>query len=78
MTDQSFSDFPLLAPSSPDPALGYLKTINELSDAFLRGDLRNSELLRDLSPDQGKFAKGDDGKMVGENGSVILHLLGKQ
>lgn len=76
--DQSFSDFPLLSPSSPSTALGYLHTIHELSSSFLEGAFAENNTIKDLQPDGGDFARGSDGKMDGANGSVVLHFLGKQ
>jgi platelet-activating factor acetylhydrolase len=76
--DQSFSDFPLLAPSSPTVALSDLETIHGLSDSFLRGRLVDHDAIKGQRPDEGKYEKGPDGKMAGEKGSVVVHLLGKQ
>jgi platelet-activating factor acetylhydrolase len=76
-SDQSFSDFPLLAPTSPSTALDYLSTIHELSIAFLQGRLAESDFIKSQKPDDGVFEKDSDGKMAGEKGSVILHLLAK-
>ena len=76
--DQSFSDFPLLAPSSPTVALSDLETIHSLSDSFLRGRLIDNDAIKERRPDEGKYEKGPDGKMAGERGAIVVHLLGKQ
>jgi platelet-activating factor acetylhydrolase len=77
-TDQSFSDFPLLSPSSPTLALTDLSTIPDLSSSFLEGNLPDSQFIKDLKPDHGDFERKPDGKMEGKRGSIVLHLLGKQ
>ena len=73
--DQSFSDFPLLMPTSLNVALGYLATTHELSSAFLRGSLGSARSLLGKKPDLGKYEKEKDGKMAGPTGDVVLHLL---
>jgi len=77
-TDQSFSDFPLLSPSSPSLAITDLSTIHDLSNCFLEGRLSGSEFLQEAKADHGDFERKPDGKMEGKKGSVVLHLLGKQ
>lgn len=72
---QSFSDFPLLMPTSLNVALGYLATTHELSSAFLRGSLGSARSLLGKKPDLGKYEKEKDGKMAGPTGDVVLHLL---
>jgi len=73
--DQSFSDFPLLMPTSPTVALDYLATMHQLSAAFLASSLGSAPSLERKEPDHGKFERDKDGKMEGKHGDVVLHLL---
>ena len=76
--DQSFSDFPLLAPTSPFVALEYLATVHQLSTAFLRGELAQAPSIIGKEPDGGKLRRDNTRNMIGEKGEVIVHLLGPQ
>ena len=78
MKDQSFSDFPLLYPGSTTFALSLLTTTHELSHAFIHGKLAESALLKGKKADNGDFERNGEGKMKGEKGEVVLHLLGSE
>ncbi|ORX38310.1 platelet-activating factor acetylhydrolase, isoform II-domain-containing protein [Kockovaella imperatae] len=71
---QSFSDFPLLAPTSPSKALQLLSTVHELSASFLSGKLDQCPLVQ-AQPDEGDFERGEDGKMKADD-PVVVHLKG--
>lgn len=75
MTDQSFSDFLLLVPPSPTPAMTLLESIHELSNGHLQDRLDQVESIRTLEPDNGKYTLDDKGNMPGKPGDVIVHLL---
>jgi len=76
--DQSFSDFPLLYPGSTTLALSLLKSTHELSHDFIHGRLATSTLLEGKKADGGDYEKNSEGKMAGEKGQVVLHLLGRE
>ena len=78
MKDQSFSDFPLLYPGSTSLALSLLKTTHELSHDFIHAKLASSPLLKGKIADRGEYERNGEGKMAGENGGVVLHLLGRE
>jgi hypothetical protein len=40
--------------------------------------LVDNEAIQRQRPDEGKYEKGPEGKMAGEKGAVVVHLLGKQ
>ena len=77
-TDQSFSDFPLFAPSNPTPALDLLTTIHDLSMAFMNGNLTSAKGIEGKKADNGAYDGREQRKMVGRKGDVIVHVLGTQ
>jgi hypothetical protein len=75
ITDQSFSDFPLLLPPAAK-SVKYLHLTHELSINFLKGTLGESDIIRGLEADAGKVDRDDKGKMSFK-GDVALHLRGE-
>lgn len=58
--------------------MSLLKSTHELSHDFIHGKLASSALLEGKKADGGNYDKNGEGKMAGEKGEVVLHLLGRE
>lgn len=65
-------------PTGPAHATTLLGTISQVSDAFMRGDVTQSPSVSGKSPDNGKFERGEDGKLAGKDNEMVVHLLPEQ
>ncbi|KAL7422341.1 hypothetical protein Q5752_002987 [Cryptotrichosporon argae] len=76
MGHQDFSDFPLLWPPKASNGFALHKTVHQLSAAFFRGSLGDTQAIQGKAQDNGQFQR-EGGKMKGELGDVVAHLLGE-